>query len=72
MEETITNVTERLASTPGLLSGFLTEKELACELNVSMKTLHRWEAVGAGPARTKLGRKVLYSRQAIQQMAGFV
>jgi predicted DNA-binding transcriptional regulator AlpA len=66
METAITNETEKSA-TPALLAGFLTEKELGREIEVSRKTLIRWAALGIGPARTKIGRKVLYSRRAVQE-----
>jgi excisionase family DNA binding protein len=48
-----------------LLSVFFTQAELAQELGVTRKTLNRWKVEGKGPAITKLGRKILYSRKAV-------
>ena len=48
--------------TEPLLSDYLTEEEAARELGVCTKTLKRWHALGAGPAVTRLGRRVLYRR----------
>jgi len=45
-----------------LLSEFLTKKELAAELQRNERTLDRWDALGTGPPRTRIGRKVLYRR----------
>jgi hypothetical protein len=45
-----------------LLSEFLTKKELAAELRRNERTLDRWHALGTGPPRTRIGRKVLYRR----------
>jgi Helix-turn-helix domain len=56
---------DRAIATGALLASFFTERELAGEIGVSLKTLHRWGAAGIGPARTKIGRKVLYSRRAV-------
>lgn len=43
----------------------LTPKEAAKLLGVSTRTLSRWHALRVGPARCKIGRKVLYRREAV-------
>jgi phage terminase Nu1 subunit (DNA packaging protein) len=55
-------------STPeAILSDFLTKQELASELGREMRTLDRWDALGIGPPRTHVGRKVLYRRASVQR-----
>jgi hypothetical protein len=48
-----------------LLSEFLTKVELAAELRRNVRTLDRWHALGTGPPRTRVGRKVLYKRTSV-------
>jgi len=43
----------------------LTPNEVAETLRVSERTLHRWHALRVGPARCKVGRRVLYRKSAI-------
>jgi phage terminase Nu1 subunit (DNA packaging protein) len=50
-----------------ILSDFLTKEELASELGPKMRTLDRWDALGIGPPRTRVGRKVLYRRASVQR-----
>jgi excisionase family DNA binding protein len=50
-----------------LLSEFLTTEELAAELGLNKRTLDRWAALGMGPPRTRVGRKVLYRRTSAQK-----
>ena len=50
-----------------ILSDFLTKRELAAELGREMRTLDRWDALGVGPPRTHVGRKVLYRRASVQK-----
>jgi hypothetical protein len=50
-----------------ILSDFLTKQELATELGREMRTLDRWDALGIGPPRTKIGRKVFYRRSSVQK-----
>lgn len=51
---------------PAVLSGYLTPAQLADELGVCERTVHRWHALRTGPARTKFGNKVYYRRSAVQ------
>ena len=48
-----------------VLASFLSEHELANELRFSVRTLARWRRLGEGPAITRLGRKIFYSRAAV-------
>ena len=50
-----------------ILSEFLTKEELAAELRRNPRTLDRWEALGVGPPRTRVGRQVLYRRASVQK-----
>jgi excisionase family DNA binding protein len=50
-----------------ILSEFLTTEELAAELGRNKRTLDRWSALGTGPPRTRVGRKVLYRRTSVQK-----
>jgi hypothetical protein len=50
-----------------LLSEFFEKEELAKELNKTPRTLDRWDALGIGPPRTRVGRKVLYRRTSVQR-----
>jgi hypothetical protein len=49
-----------------ILSDFLTKQELATELGREMRTLDRWDTLGIGPPRTRVGRNVLYRRASVQ------
>ena len=44
-----------------------TEAETAKILRVSERTLQRWRELGVGPAFTRLGRRIVYSRKAIEE-----
>jgi hypothetical protein len=50
-----------------VLSEFVTREELADDLGKHPRTLDRWNALGIGPPRTKIGRNVLYRRSSIQK-----
>jgi hypothetical protein len=50
-----------------ILSEFFTKEELAAELRRNPRTLDRWEVLGMGPPRTRVGRKVLYRRASVQK-----
>lgn len=56
-----------MSSSEPILSEFLTTEELAAELRRNPRTLDRWEALGMGPPRTHVGRKVLYRRTSVQK-----
>jgi hypothetical protein len=47
-----------------LLSEF-TQEEAATELNVTARTLDRWQRLREGPPITKLGRRILYRRSSL-------
>lgn len=48
-----------------LLEDYLTEPALAAELDKSERTLQIWRAQSTGPAWTKIGKTVVYSRDAV-------
>jgi predicted DNA-binding transcriptional regulator AlpA len=52
------------ASNP--ITGYVPERELAAQLQISLRTLRRWQSLRIGPAVTKIGRKILYSHSAIE------
>lgn len=48
-----------------LLKEYIERKELATELDLTEHTLSLWERDKKGPPVTRIGRKVLYRRQAV-------
>jgi len=46
---------------------FLTLKQLAARWCMDPGTLRNWKSKGKGPKATKIGGKVLYSAEAIQE-----
>jgi hypothetical protein len=50
-----------------ILAEFLTLEALASELQRNKRTLDRWNALGNGPPRTRVGRRVLYRRTSVQK-----
>jgi excisionase family DNA binding protein len=46
---------------------YMTQGQLALLLNVSERTLERWRIEGTGPAFTRAGRRVLYSRDIVER-----
>jgi hypothetical protein len=50
-----------------LLADFLPKEQAAAELHVCERTLDRWHALGMGPPRAHVGRKVLYRRASVQK-----
>jgi helix-turn-helix protein len=51
--------------TSKLLDNYMTEADLAAELDKGVRTLQIWRARRTGPAWTKNGKTILYSREAI-------
>jgi helix-turn-helix protein len=49
-----------------LLDGFLTEEQAARELRRNSRTLRRWRDLREGPPWVRLGRQVLYRREAVR------
>ena len=43
-----------------ILQGFVTEREIARELECSEQTLRRWRLEGIGPPHSRKGRGILY------------
>jgi len=50
---------------PKLLDNYLTLRELAAELGISLVTLNRWLAVGYAPPLTYVGRSPYFSRESV-------
>ena len=53
-----------------LLSGWISRKDLADALCVTVDTLGRWEARRFGPPCVRAGRMVLYRRRVVQDWLG--
>lgn len=49
-----------------LLADWISREQLAGELGITSDTLARWEARRQGPPCTRIGRKALYRRIAVQ------
>jgi len=56
-----------MSNSEPILSDFLTKPELAAELGRNPRTLDRWDVLGLGPPRTRVGRQVLYRRASVQK-----
>jgi excisionase family DNA binding protein len=52
---------------PSVLEGYLTEAELARQLNCSVRTLQRLAEKGEGPPRTRFGRFIYYHYQHVRE-----
>lgn len=50
-----------------LLDDWMSRAELAAELGVTEDTLQRWHAQRSGPACVRVGKKVLYRREAVRE-----
>ena len=48
-----------------VLADWVSREDLAAELGLKVDTLRRWDLKRIGPAFTKAGRRVLYSREAV-------
>ena len=62
--------TETETASAALLSGWITRKDLADALSITVDTLGRWEARRFGPPCVRAGRMVLYRRRAVQDWLG--
>jgi Helix-turn-helix domain len=49
----------------GLLADYLTRADLAVELGLNERTLERWQRRNSGPPLCRMGRQILYRRQAV-------
>jgi len=56
-----------MSSSEPILADFLTPEALAAELDRNKRTIDRWDALGIGPPRTRIGRRVLYRRASVQR-----
>lgn len=50
-----------------VLDGWMTRRELSEALGVTEATLGRWHTQRIGPAAVKIGRRLLYRREAVRQ-----
>lgn len=46
-----------------IIQDYLTRAELAADLNVCTRTIERWDRLGEGPPKTKIGNRILYRRE---------
>ncbi len=54
------------AETPrDVLGDYLSEQELASQLDVSLRTVRRWHSLREGPPRTTIGKAIYYRRDAV-------
>jgi predicted site-specific integrase-resolvase len=44
---------------PDILDGWITEKDFAEAVGVSMRTVKRWRQLGTGPKHTQAGKKLI-------------
>lgn len=65
-EAPTTNLSRDEAVQDHILSDYLTDTQLADELNVSPRTIARWRSLREGPPLTRLGRRILYRRSAVE------
>ena len=56
-----------MGSTTSPLDEYVSREELARQLGKSVRTLDRWETMRTGPPRTKIGRSVLYRKEALSE-----
>jgi len=54
------------ALAPSVLEGFISESDLARQLNRSVRTLQRLAARQSGPPRIKIGRLVFYRIESVR------
>lgn len=50
-----------------LLSGYLSQEELAREINVTVRTVQRWEAQRLGPPITRVGGRPMYRKESVRE-----
>ena len=62
--------TETETTSAALFSGWISRKDLADALCVTVDTLGRWEARRFGPPCVRAGRMVLYRRRVVQDWLG--
>jgi predicted DNA-binding transcriptional regulator AlpA len=58
---------ENAQTAPLVRLDYLEPAELARELDVSERTIHRWSVLRIGPPRVTIGRTVLYRRESVRQ-----
>jgi len=54
-------------SAPSVLDGYITEAELARQLNCSVRTVQRLAERGEGPPRTRIGRHIYYHYEHVRE-----
>ncbi|HXF53400.1 MAG TPA: helix-turn-helix domain-containing protein [Hyphomicrobiaceae bacterium] len=50
-----------------ILAGYMTEQELADELDVTRRTLMNWRARGEAPPMTRIGLRIYYARDDVRK-----
>jgi hypothetical protein len=56
------------APAPSVLEGYISETDLARQLNRSVRTLQRLAATRSGPPRIKIGRLILYRIDSVRSV----
>lgn len=51
----------------GIFDDWMTRAELADEMKVSVDSLARWESRRTGPPCVRVGRRILYRREAVRE-----
>jgi predicted DNA-binding transcriptional regulator AlpA len=64
---TAPSTTPEAANSRLILEGFLRREELAKQLNLSPRTIDRWQASREGPPRVHVGRTILYNVQSVRE-----
>ena len=50
-----------------VLEGYYSKAELAAELEVTERTLDRYNTLRIGPTRTRVGRQIFYAKDAVRE-----
>lgn len=51
----------------GVLTEYFDEDQLAREIDLSKRTLKRWRVERVGPPWTRVGRRVVYRKEAVRE-----
>jgi hypothetical protein len=60
-------LTESSITPSNILSGHISESELAVQFRKSPRTLKRWRERGVRPKRTLIGKSIFYSAESVRE-----